>query len=433
MLIPKLPKVKIIDEIDTGKYPWCDSAVIFSVKNGRGSLTHTVSPYRVEDDSYIDYYCSQLLLEKMPVMQGKYPICPTCTGLLAVGYGIENINCPELKTVRENINCEYKNIRTSAEILSPLLGLLDDGIYALADVPHFPSNGDGNFFYCAPNVPVEFSAACDSFYLRDFLTCVDGFPAYLYPTQSDELINIDRVKEYVEIMENNLNAPRGIAYYEKGFISALLDGHHKACAAACLGQTVSCLTIIRADSFRAADGHKTYDGAKTPVKSVFFSGIEYPAKKGEVWGDYCSLSDRRELEPPLPKYFLTGRDIDDEMMIREKNYPTTETLAGICAVGIDGEEITDELISEWIRKPDDDENTAKLRYTLAGFMMSDRERAYRLAKEIIRHDSGRLPQREAWKALLQFKKEETEQLMIDYIVSHTKSDRYWDIATSYWD
>ncbi len=35
-----IPIVTIIKNIDTDKYPWCNSALLFSVKNGKGTLTH---------------------------------------------------------------------------------------------------------------------------------------------------------------------------------------------------------------------------------------------------------------------------------------------------------------------------------------------------------------------------------------------------------
>lgn len=44
------------------------------------------------------------------------------------------------------------------------------------------------------------------------------------------------MEEYIKIMESCSNSPRGLAYYEEGFICALLDGHHKACAASVLGK-----------------------------------------------------------------------------------------------------------------------------------------------------------------------------------------------------
>ncbi len=117
-----LPKVEIIKSVDVD---WCEEAVLFRVKNGKGTLTHRIS----EDDMY----SSQLLLNDRPLIQAKYPICPTCAGMLATGYGIENIHSKELTRVRECMNSEYKGIMNAAEQIKPLLGLLKDGYYLLAE------------------------------------------------------------------------------------------------------------------------------------------------------------------------------------------------------------------------------------------------------------------------------------------------------------
>lgn len=326
-MISEFPKVNILYEIDTSKYPWCNEAVIFSVKDGKGSIRHKSSESSKEDFSFY----SQLILEEKPIMQGYYPCCPTCAAIFAAGYGTENIDCSELKTVRENINCEYKNIRTSAEVLSPLLGLLEDGVYILADVPHYPTDGNGNFFYSLPSEYTVYPAACEEYYDRELSCFVGAFPAFLYPTQSAELINIERIDEYVNIFKNSSSPPRGIAYYEKGFVSALIDGHHKACAAARIGKNINCLTIIRASDFK----YKKYVGAKTRISRVRFAEIDLSAKYGKTIGDYNKSygSDKYELDinTELPEYTLTGRNFPEENASSLKNYPTAKQLVYIYA------------------------------------------------------------------------------------------------------
>ena len=102
--------VNILKEIDVSEYRWCNSAVMFRVWNGMGTITHRSGK---EDKDYC-YYC-HLLMNDKPILQEYLPICPTCTGMLATGYGIENIDCPELRAVRECLNSNYTDIRTSAE------------------------------------------------------------------------------------------------------------------------------------------------------------------------------------------------------------------------------------------------------------------------------------------------------------------------------
>ena len=121
--------------------------------------------------------------------------------MLATGYGIENINSEELIKVRECMNTEYKGIKDAAESIKPLLGLLRDGYYVLADVKLYPSDGQGAFFYSVPNELTYNEASCSEYYDSDFLCSVEGYPAYIYPTQSSELIHEERVDEYIQIMK----------------------------------------------------------------------------------------------------------------------------------------------------------------------------------------------------------------------------------------
>jgi hypothetical protein len=142
-------RVEMIQNIDVSNIGWCNEAVIFHVINGKGSFTHRISE---EDDEYDEYdFYSQLLLNGKPIIQAKYPICPTCSGMLATGYGIENIDSPELKRVREVMNSDYQGISKSFEKIKPLLGMLTSGYYVLADAKLFPTDGQGNFFYSVPN------------------------------------------------------------------------------------------------------------------------------------------------------------------------------------------------------------------------------------------------------------------------------------------
>lgn len=422
MFNSKMPKVEILKAADVSAVPWCDSAVLFSVKNGKGTLGYVYKETK-DYDTFV-----QLSLNNRPLLQGKYPGCPTCKGMLATGYGIENIDCPELKAVSEAVNADYKDIHSSAQTLKPLLGLLDDGIYLLADVEYSPTDGNGRFFHSVPNELTLNDALCDT-YLTEEYDSVDGFPTYLYPTQSAAVCNPQRVEEYVNIFRDNPNPPRGIAYYEKGFISALLDGHHKACAAVLLGIKLNCLTIMRAD--RAEFANILLSRKKARVKNVFFAGIKIPAKKGERMCDYgFGFNYTHKSKTDFTEYSLTGRSFRQEELSARKNYLTVDQLCGLISFNLYADKITDAEVSEWIENPND-ENCAKLKYMLPYLMVNDRTGAYELAKRIICCERKELPRREAWRALVEFRTDETEQMVIDYFVEHNKDDKCWDVVSLY--
>lgn len=418
-------KVNILREIDVSKHFWCDSAVLFSVRNGKGTLTHHIG----REDSDYQYY-SQLILNDKPIMQGKYPVCPTCTGMLAVGYGMENIDCPELTAARECLNSEYTNITDVAEMIKPLLGLLDDGYYLLADVPHIPTDSEGNFFYSVPNELTEFSGACDANYNSDFLTAVDGVPMYLYPTQSAELINDQRVEYYTEILRSQPHSLRALAYHEKGFFSALLDGHHKACASARLGMKLNCWTIIPANSCSFAGDYRL-SKEKTHLKSVGFADIRIIAPNGMTYSDYIKCRSKR-TDVDVEQFKLTGRSFPEEERNIRRNYLTLRSMSIMMSAKLDIDTITEDDISHWLYDLNHG-NYGKLCFCLEYWAVYDAEKAVSLAKRIIEADWYELPLKQAWQIIVDNKSPENEHLAISYLVDHEKSDYCWDIVASYWD
>lgn len=418
--------VKILQEVDVSEYKWCNSAIMFRVQNGLGTITHKSGK---EDKDYC--YYSHLLLNDKPILQEYIPVCPTCTGMLATGYGIENIDCPELKAVRECLNSDYTDIRNSAEMLKPLLALLDDGYYLLADVPHCPTDSNNNFFWSVPNKMTYNPACCDEYYNSEFYNAVMSFPQYLYPTQSAEVCNQKRIDEYVEILKDNPNPPRALAYHEYGFISALLDGHHKATAAVLLGQKINCLTIMNVYScvFETPVPSVKKD---TRLKSIRFSNIQIPVPAGSLYGEYFPHSRKPDKDIEVKEYNLTGRKFPQAEHNAEKYYYDIKSLTDFYAVDIEDTDFTDEIIDNWINNPDSD-NYVRLKYAIKYLILNDRDMAYRTAVKIVKNNTEHLPYAEAWEFLTEFKDEQTEQLFIDHIVNYGNKSRYYDIVTSYWD
>lgn len=417
--------VKILQEIDVSEYKWCNSAVMFRVQNGMGTITHR---FGKEDEDY--YHYSHLLLNDKPILQEYLPVCPTCKGMLATGYGIENIDCPELKAVCECLNSNYTDIKTYAEILKPLLALLEDGYYLLADVPHDPTDGNNNFFWSVPNTLTENPAFCDEYYHYGFFRCTDSFPQYLYPTQSAEVCNQKRIDEYVEILKNNPNPPRALAYHEFGFISALLDGHHKATASALLGQKINCLTIMSVYSC-AFETPVSSVKKDTRLKSIRFSGIKVPVPDGSLYGEYFPHHFKKpDKNIKVKEYNLTGRKFPQAEHNAKKYYYDIKSLMDFYAVDIGDTNFTDEIIDKWINNPDSD-NYVRLKYAIKYLILNDRDMAYRTAVKIVRNNTEHLPCAEAWEFLTEFKDEKTEQLFIDHIVEYGKASL--DVVTSYWD
>ena len=182
--------------IDAEKHLWCREAALVRVISGRGALTSAW--YEVTDDYMVK---SHLLLNRKPIVQGEYPECPTCCALLARGYGIEKTDCEELKTIRDKINSDYTDFRSALQNIEPILDLLDDGYYVVADARLYPTDGSGHFFMNVPDEMTNADAACSDYYNSEFLTITQGFPAYIYPTQSNSSLDPERAAHYLESID----------------------------------------------------------------------------------------------------------------------------------------------------------------------------------------------------------------------------------------
>ena len=428
-------KVNFIKELDTTGKWWCDSAVMFTVKNGRNVIREVIGPDE-KDYNHLVY----LQVGDKPLIQSDQPSCPTCKSLLATGYGIENIDCPELVAAREAMNSEFVSLMDSAEKIKPLLGLLSDGYYVLADVICFPSDGDGHFFYEVPDEPKYYEAACDGYYSSFDYSIYDHFPLFLYPSQSSLLISNKRVEYYAQILKTENNPPRALAYHFTGFMNLLLDGHHKACAAASLGKAIRCLTIIPMDGclfvpgkFKAGENGKPDNPL---IKSIHFAGLEVIPEEEMYYRDVFADRWKRSDIYPIRKYSLT----ENRIHYGPDLYPTIRDFAQLMNTEVNGNDMFPDMSLEALLRLTD-ENTddvdrfleAALHYLTA----TDQDKAYKLASAIVKKGKGHkrgLRLMASFQYLLNCKSDETEQLFADFYVNHNASehDEYMEIVNSYW-
>lgn len=398
------PEIKRLNSSISDNSEWCRDAIAFEVKNGLCKLIHAKRDFN-----------SQLLLNGETLIQGRYPKCPTCFGMLATGYGIEKIDCAELDEIREQLNREYRRIDDAFEAIKPLLKLLGDGCYILADTELSPTDGDV-FFYNVPNGFTKSEAVCDTYFCDELLIGTDGYPAYMYPTQSVESISKDRVAYYRKRLETGASM-RGLAYYEKGFICALLDGHHKAVAAAQLGIKLGCLVIIPVDSYIVQED------------AINFCGISiygYSKSKCKNWRQINFKRIRAS------NFSLTDNRYEYLNASAAKNYPRIKDICFYSELGSIKEELTAEKIEKWICNPEE-RNAFMLKGILQCRVSLDSLSTLQIAEKVISADDCRLPYEAAWQVIVEHKSGDTEKLVIDYIADHSAKDRCWDIVNSYWD
>ena len=404
-------KVEIIKELNTEEYSWCSSAVLIELSDGKGVLTSIKTDY---DEDYCQK--STLILNGKPLIQGEYPICPTCSAMIARGYGIEKIDTPKLQKIRDKVNSPFVSLRTAIENIKSIIGLLDDGYYIIADAMLYPTDGENHFFMNVPDKAYYMDAATPEYYNSDFMTVADGFPAYIYPTQSNSCLNIDRAKYYLDMIEKE-NAPRAIAYYQYGFLCALLDGHHKAYAAALKGAMLHSIVIIPIQ-------YVLNDMNKKEVFAVFgdmkINMKELPNFKPDYKKTIKNITFEEYHNPPVN---------EDGMFL--ECYPTVEELSGYLVAKKDNTELTKSIIDDWLSKNDIDMN--RLKYYISYYARTDLKKSMMIVKEILTNKSSSHFLKEfAVRFLVGHKSDEAEQMIIDYLIEHDATDICWKIANGYW-
>lgn len=396
--------------------------------NGKGKLTVETGKSRHPDWEVP----SKIKLNDIPLIQSKVSDIPTWCNLLATGYGIENANCKELLEIQEKINSDYINLETSINNMKPLLTLLESGFYLIADAICYPTDGE-NFFWNVPNNLTENLTTAPA-YLGEG-TYVFNQPVYLYPTQTTNSYNKDRVDYYVEKFKNlDDNKPRAIVYNFEEFINFIIDGHHKACASTILKEPVSCILIIP---------DRIY---KNYYKNIClnFSGILVDYK--DIPKEYTQYIKKEKFSPSQEKIeikdgIVNNREWEKEYTNSAKHYLSLLDYANIIDIMQDNEiEVNDIFIKNCLENFDKD-SQLKMKKLLYLLNFTDikkaQETALKYARKTLREkEINKELKQLVYRILLNDKNnEEVENIFIDYIVyySDNKEDPVLNIINSYWE
>ncbi|WP_336018028.1 hypothetical protein [Fusobacterium polymorphum] len=396
--------------------------------NGKGKLTVEIG----KTEPNIWQAPSKIKLNDIPLIQAKIPDCSTCSSLLATGYGIENANCKELLEIQEKINSDYVNLETSINNMKPLLTLLESGFYLIADAICYPTDGE-NFFWNVPNNLTENLTTAPA-YLGEG-TYVFNQPVYLYPTQTTNSYNKDRVDYYIEKFKNSAdNKPRAIVYNFEEFINFIIDGHHKACASTILKEPISCILIIP---------DRIY---KNYYKNIClnFSGILVDYK--DIPKEYTQYIKKEKFSPSQEKIeindgIVNNRKWEKEYINSAKHYLSLLDYANVIDIMQDNEiEVNDIFIKNCLENFDKD-SQVKIKKLLYLLKFTDikkaQEIALKYAKKTLREEEmDKELKKLIYKILLSDKNnEEVENIFIDYIVyySDNKEDPVLNIINSYWE
>ena len=396
-----------------------DSRVIYI--NGAGKLKTFFSD---------GYYPAKIRLNGIPLVRINSPYCPTSNSLLATGYGIENAKCQELMEIQKEINADFISLENSIKAMEPLLKLFETGFYLIAEAECYPTDGNGNFFW---NVPNEFtdSPATGLAYLKDSDTdtsYVFNQPVYLYPTQTTDCYNEERVEYYIDKFNNE---PRAIVYNFGGFINFVIDGHHKACAAALLGKPLKCLLIIKGE----------YSQNYGEDNQIFLNFLSSNIRKEDIPIKYQPFLKEKEKNwgsMIINEGTVNKRQWEDKYINLSKKYPSLiEYATKVDDLIYENIEINDELINYCLINFDID-SQVKARKIFRNLEFLDVEKAKDFA---IRYAKASLKQKISndlklviYNFLVNMKNNtEVEQIFIDYIVcNEDRDDPVLELINSYW-
>ncbi len=215
------------------------------IQNGKGLLREVYG--NIDDKAYVTLMFADIPLFEM---QGDEYFCPTCEKIVRSGY-VELDEEADFRWEKINQDARTVSFDEVIEEMKPLLGLLKTGFYVVIDTKLHPTDGNGHFFWDVPGnlIEVQHMKGSCSFQFDDF-EWADLKPFFMIGTQSQRKCNMERVNYY----RQNPGA-RAIAYYMDGYMTALIDGHHKSYAAALDGKDVNALVICPTQLYWKGAGH----------------------------------------------------------------------------------------------------------------------------------------------------------------------------------
>ena len=422
-------------KIDLTGQPWCRDALLLHVR-GIGALRWETRALPPEADYYESARC--LTLRGTPLLSGHFAAWETSESRLCTGWGLDTVECPELDALRETLNGGFARLEDAVPALPPLLELLPEGVYVLAESDAYPTDGCGQFFWNVPDW-LESNQATGAVYLND-----DDYdyqyerlpPVFLYPSQRRSRLDMERVEHYRTRFQQDGPLPHGIALYVTEGMSVLLDGHHKAAAAALLGRTLPCLTVLRLEHYQLRPLAESRSREKkagcfgpftVPIEAM--DGVKLPK---EPW-------KHSENSASLPEGRLADIELPEALLAAGKRYPTAGGYALVSAAEISYP--TDRELETWLAAP------GLYRPQLRGALVVLRSRGdSRLKDTALRcaavGDAHCSLKAEAFRVLAELKGDpDVENFFINYFVSleeppsvhGSAQDNLTQIAHSFWD
>ena len=282
-----------------------------------------------------EYY--HLYINGRLMVDGNAHHIATMGAELCAGYGDGVLDDVVCRTAMEKINTPCVDITDGIGRITPLLGLLNEGIYLIGEFELHPVHPNGTHALDAKAAYTMEGSMCSG-YGYDY-----DAPMYILPSQRAEALDPERIRHYMDVYRRlpPHQAPCAVALYINGAVSLLLDGHHKVAAAAALGLRVRTLVIFNVCDNDILDKavkngeklelcHSRWDYERDCFSGRHGSGLQicneqlHPlAEVSRPWdlpiseNEYASLHRENAL--------MWGK-VPDEFCQQLKSYPSRDTL-----------------------------------------------------------------------------------------------------------
>lgn len=390
------------------------SFVVF-LQESKGALRLV---YRQIDKS--DDFMLNLLIDDVPIIEWQEKNgCPTCDQLLRSG-NPEFDNKKALASIQEvDINYIEGNQFKWFERYIPILDLCESGFYFVTCYDYYPTDGDGHLFWGSYDelslaTAVNFGTAWGSEYC----------PRFLISSQSTSKFSTERFEKAKNLYQNT----PGIAYHLEGYLSVLLDGHHRALAAAEVGKTFPCVTISRAswmwEGGNGMDGLPDYIVAPFDLK-ISTNGLSEDAKSWLIKNSQPKGNKVREKftihSDGFSENFKRVKDAVDKKI---RVYPTHQDFEASADAGsISSEDIEKAFRSQCVYP--------SLGTVLTALFIRRDDRMRALALRVLKTDAWESLWSKALQYLSDFRDDEIKDLFMDFATRDIKHTDLTAIVDAY--
>lgn len=293
------------------------AGVIFSVRSGKGFLRRCVIH---EPHSY--GLIHSLCWQDVPLIRfWSETGCPTCAEFVYSGFADDEQGAAQFLSALENWNRPWSGMADAFAALTPLFSCLADGYYLLEDRELYPTDGNGHFFWAATDHSSS-NPATVAVWDPEYGYFSDTAPCFLLPGQPPSHFNPERATFY-----RDKSDARALAWYlTDSYLCVLLDGHHKATAAALEGRPLKTLVISTATRFNEEQQTLVFPGGECLHKTELLCHVP-------------KLTEWKTLPPGSWESFSTDKHIHtyqnwpEELEQSVSRYPSLDQARRIVEAG----------------------------------------------------------------------------------------------------